>query len=106
MSPADDVLLGRAELEQALTNLGERLARGGVVADVFVVGGASAGPGRANQMERRFVCPGRSRFSHLSQGVDDLAQRGAGDGQILGSDTRAVRASIASERFGQAARRT
>lgn len=41
MSNADDVLLGRAELEQAFTALGERLARRGVVADVFVVGGAA-----------------------------------------------------------------
>jgi predicted nucleotidyltransferase len=41
VSEADDVLLGRAELEQAFTALGERLARRGVVADVFVVGGAA-----------------------------------------------------------------
>jgi hypothetical protein len=40
-SQADDVLLGRAELERAFTALGERLARRGVVADVFVVGGAA-----------------------------------------------------------------
>jgi predicted nucleotidyltransferase len=37
----DDVLLGRTELERAFTALGERLARRGVVADVFVVGGAA-----------------------------------------------------------------
>jgi predicted nucleotidyltransferase len=37
----DDILLGRAELERAFTALGERLARRGVVADVFVVGGAA-----------------------------------------------------------------
>jgi hypothetical protein len=36
-----DVLLGRAEIERAFTALGERLARRGVVADVFVVGGAA-----------------------------------------------------------------
>jgi hypothetical protein len=36
-----DVLLGRAELERAFTALGERLARRGVVADVFIVGGAA-----------------------------------------------------------------
>jgi hypothetical protein len=36
----DDVLLGRAEIERAFTALGERLVRRGVVADVFVVGGA------------------------------------------------------------------
>jgi hypothetical protein len=41
VSEADDVLLGREELERAFTALGERLARRGVVADVFVVGGAA-----------------------------------------------------------------
>jgi hypothetical protein len=41
VSEADDVLLGRPELERAFTALGERLARRGVVADVFVVGGAA-----------------------------------------------------------------
>jgi hypothetical protein len=41
VSDPGDVLLGRAELEQAFTALGERLARRGVVADVFVVGGAA-----------------------------------------------------------------
>lgn len=41
MSGPGDVLFGRAELEQAFTALGERLARRGVVADVFVVGGAA-----------------------------------------------------------------
>lgn len=41
MTQADDVLLGRAELERAFTVLGERLARRDVVADVFVVGGAA-----------------------------------------------------------------
>jgi predicted nucleotidyltransferase len=41
VSDTDDVLLGRAELERAFTALGERLARRGVVADVFVVGGAA-----------------------------------------------------------------
>jgi predicted nucleotidyltransferase len=41
MSEADGVLLGRAELERAFTALGECLARRGVVADVFVVGGAA-----------------------------------------------------------------
>ena len=39
MSDPGDVLLGRAELERAFTALGDRLARRGVVADVFVVGG-------------------------------------------------------------------
>ena len=37
MSQADDVLLGRADLERAFTHLGERLVRRGVVADVFVL---------------------------------------------------------------------
>ena len=41
MSDPGDVLLGRAELERAFTALGDRLARRGVVADVFVVGGAA-----------------------------------------------------------------
>jgi hypothetical protein len=41
MTEAADVLLGRAEMERAFTALGERLARRGVVADVFVVGGAA-----------------------------------------------------------------
>ena len=41
MSEPGDVLLGRVELERAFTSLGERLARRGVVADVFVVGGAA-----------------------------------------------------------------
>lgn len=41
MSDPGSVLLGRAELEQAFTALGERLAARGVVADVFVVGGAA-----------------------------------------------------------------
>jgi hypothetical protein len=35
------VLMGRADLERAFTALGERLARRGVVADLFVVGGAA-----------------------------------------------------------------
>lgn len=33
--------MGRAELERAFTRLGERLVRRGVVADIFVVGGAA-----------------------------------------------------------------
>ncbi len=41
MSQPDDVLLGRAELERAFSALGERLAHRGVVADIFVVGGAA-----------------------------------------------------------------
>ncbi len=41
MSSPGDVLLDRAELERAFTALGERLARRGVVADVFIVGGAA-----------------------------------------------------------------
>ena len=42
MSEADSVLFGRAELERAFTALGERLARRGVVADIFIVGAAMA----------------------------------------------------------------
>lgn len=41
MSEADEVLFGRAELERAFAMLGQRLARRGVVGDVFVVGGAA-----------------------------------------------------------------
>lgn len=41
MSGDGGVLLGRDELERAFTALGERLASRGVVADVFVVGGAA-----------------------------------------------------------------
>lgn len=41
MTGSDGVLLGRPELERAFTALGERLVRRGVVADIFVVGGAA-----------------------------------------------------------------
>lgn len=41
MSDPGPVLMGRSELERAFTALGERLARRGVVADLFVVGGAA-----------------------------------------------------------------
>lgn len=36
-----DGLLGRADLERAFGALGDRLARRGVVADLFIVGGAA-----------------------------------------------------------------
>jgi len=35
------VLMGRADLERAFSALGERLVRRGVVADLFVIGGAA-----------------------------------------------------------------
>jgi hypothetical protein len=35
------VLLDRAQIEQAFTALGDRLVRRGVVADVFIIGGAA-----------------------------------------------------------------
>ena len=41
MSEADNILFGRAELERAFTALGERLVRGGIVAGIFMVGGAA-----------------------------------------------------------------
>ena len=41
MTEPDDVLLGRAEIERVFAALGGRLARRGVVADVFVAGGAA-----------------------------------------------------------------
>ena len=37
----DDGLMGRAQLEQAFAALGDRLVRRGVVADLFIVGGAA-----------------------------------------------------------------
>ncbi|WP_051108988.1 DUF6036 family nucleotidyltransferase [Actinomadura flavalba] len=37
----EDSLLGRVELEHAFTTLGDRLVHRGVVADLFVVGGAA-----------------------------------------------------------------
>jgi hypothetical protein len=36
-----DVLLDRVQLERAFTALGNRLVKRGVVADIFVVGGAA-----------------------------------------------------------------
>jgi predicted nucleotidyltransferase len=41
MTDPGGILMGRAELEHAFTALGDRLARRGVVADLFVVGGAA-----------------------------------------------------------------
>ncbi len=41
MTEPGSVLLGRAQIERAFTALGDRLARRGVVADVFIVGGAA-----------------------------------------------------------------
>ncbi len=41
MTEPGNVLFDRAQLERAFTALGERLVRRGVVADVFVVGGAA-----------------------------------------------------------------
>ena len=41
MTDPTDVLLDRAQLERAFTKLGDRLVRRGVVADIFVVGGAA-----------------------------------------------------------------
>ncbi|GAA2877515.1 hypothetical protein Acy02nite_62380 [Actinoplanes cyaneus] len=38
---SDDGLMGRAELERAFAALGDRLVRRGVVADLFIVGGAA-----------------------------------------------------------------
>lgn len=38
---SDDGLMGRAELESAFAALGDRLVRRGVVADLFIVGGAA-----------------------------------------------------------------
>jgi hypothetical protein len=49
VSEADDVLLGRAHLERAFTDLGERLARRGVVADVFVKPTVTSAPPTASE---------------------------------------------------------
>ena len=38
---AEGALLGRADLEEAFTRLGEHLVRRGVVGDLFIVGGAA-----------------------------------------------------------------
>ena len=41
MTDPGNVLLDRAQLERAFTALGNRLVRRGMVADVFIVGGAA-----------------------------------------------------------------
>ena len=41
MTEPGNVLLDREQLERAFTALGDRLMRRGVVADVFIVGGAA-----------------------------------------------------------------
>ena len=41
MTEPGGVLMGRADLERAFAALGDRLVRRGVVADIFVVGGAA-----------------------------------------------------------------
>lgn len=41
MTEPGSVLLGRAQIERAFTALGDRLVQRGVVADVFIVGGAA-----------------------------------------------------------------
>ncbi len=41
MTEPESVLLDRAQLERAFTALGDRLVQRGIVADVFVVGGAA-----------------------------------------------------------------
>ncbi len=69
MSETEGVLLGRAELERAFTALGERLARRGIVADVFIVGGAAMAPG----VRRRPCHPRRRCDVHAAR---DRARRG------------------------------
>jgi hypothetical protein len=53
VSEADSVLFGRAELERAFTALGERLVRRGVVADIFIVGGAAMALPRNGEEKRK-----------------------------------------------------
>jgi hypothetical protein len=69
--------LGRAELERALTALGERLARRGIVADVFVVGAPRllAIPARYRDLppssrSRLSIVPGRGPFGVLNGRAD------------------------------------
>lgn len=61
---SDDGLLGRAELERAFAALGDRLVRRGVVADLFIVGGAAmalAYDAQRVNRRRRHVRPSRCR---------------------------------------------
>jgi hypothetical protein len=55
MTETGGILMGRADLERAFTALGDRLARRGVVADLFVVGGAAMAlaPRRCSYRRRR-----------------------------------------------------
>ena len=61
MTDPGSVLLDRAQLERAFTALGDRLVRRGVVADVFIVGGAAMALAydatRVTAMSTRFSCP-------------------------------------------------
>jgi hypothetical protein len=50
----DDGLMGRAQLERAFAALGDRLVRRGVVADLFIVGGAAMFPTRMTRGNARF----------------------------------------------------
>jgi len=71
VSDPGDVLLGRAELEQAFTALGERLARRGVVADVFVIGGAA----RAGALAAVRYCVSELVGAFLQQVPDSRPRR-------------------------------
>jgi hypothetical protein len=51
MTDAGGILMGRTELERTFTALGERLARRGVIADLFVVGGAAIALGLRSQTD-------------------------------------------------------
>ena len=55
MTEPGSVLLDRVQLERAFTALGERLVQRGVVADVFVVGGAAMALAYATKIRRRKV---------------------------------------------------
>ena len=71
MTDPGDVLLGRAELERAFTALGERLARRGVVADVFVVGGAAMALASHADRGTRYLAP---RFVPHGTVLDEARQ--------------------------------
>jgi hypothetical protein len=65
----NDGLLGRAELERAFTALGDRLKRRGVVADLFIVGGAAMALAYdairvTRDVDALFVPHARSRQGH------------------------------------------
>jgi len=76
-----NVLLDRAQLERAFTELGERLLRRGVVADVFIVGGAA--------MALAYDA------TRVTRDIDDLRLLA----EIIGVDSAATALQICAEFF-------